>query len=348
MDEQKDDLATIRGWYAEDLRLRTPVRRNMAVVDAFAKVPRENFLGPGPWRILPDSRPDQPFVTPDDAPHWVYHDVLVSIDPERGLNNGMPSFWAHNLDHLDLRRGERVLQVGAGTGYYSALLAEIVGPDGQVTAVEHDAGLAARARRNLAPWRQVELVAGDGRAHDPGAVDAVVVFAGCTHPAPLWLDRLAEGGRLMMPLTAENWRGFVLRAVRVGDEFDAASIGGVGIFPCAGGRDEDAAKRLLRTLQDAYRDRVPATELPIRALHRGEPEAEDAEKVWYYAPGFWLERAVAAEAPAEPRLPEITSREIDRASAAAAPSLAAAVSATRLRPDGPAGPHSPSRAARAG
>ena len=52
-----DDLARMRGWYAEDLRLRTPVRRNLSVVEAFAAVPRENFLGPGPWRILPDASP---------------------------------------------------------------------------------------------------------------------------------------------------------------------------------------------------------------------------------------------------------------------------------------------------
>lgn len=350
-----DDLATIRSWYAEDLRLRTPVRLNMAVVDAFAKVPREHFFGPGPWQIRPDSRPHEPFTTPDGAPHWLYHDVLISIDPERGLNNGMPSFWAHNFDHIGLRPGQRVFQVGAGTGYYTALLAEIVGPTGRVVAVEYDAELAARALRNLAPWQHVEVVAGDGRTHDPGEVDVVVVFAGCTHPAPLWLDRLAEGGRLLMPLTANNWWGFMLRSIRRGETFDAATVSWVGIFPCAGGRDDDAAKRLLGTLQDEYRGRGSGTELPIRALHRGEPQAEDAEKVWYHAPGFWLERAIAApaELPDTPQ-PQAGIVEVARrrthatANAAVAPSLAAAVSATRLRPDGPAGPHSPSRAARAG
>ena len=282
------DTAIIRGWYAEDLRLRSPVLRNILIVEAFAAVPRERFLGPGPWRILPDVRPNQPFVTPDDAPHWVYHDVLVAIDPARGLNNGMPSFWAHNLDHLDFRRGERVLQVGAGTGYYSALLAEMTGPQGRVTAVEYDAELAARARVNLEPWSHVEVVSGDGRTHDPGEVDAVVVFAGSTHPAPLWLDRLADGGRLIMPLTGENRWGFMLRAIRHGNEFEAAAIGGVGIFPCAGGRDEEAAGRLERVLTDAFRRR--ALDIPIQALRRGEPAAEDVDRVWYQAPGFWLER----------------------------------------------------------
>ena len=248
----------------------------------------------------------------------------------------MPSFWAHNLDHLDLQRGERVLQVGAGTGYYSALLAEIVGPRGRVTAVEHDADAGRAGARTISrPGRQVEVVAGDGRAHDPGEVDAVVVFAGSTHPPPLWLDRLAEGGRLIMPLTAENWWGFVLRAIRHGDEFDAASIGWVGIFPCAGGRDEDAAKRLARTLQDEHRGRGSGGDLPIRALHRGEPRPDDAERS-----GTTRRGSGSSARPREPRSAELAAgvayREIDRASAAAAPSPAAAASATRSRPDGPA------------
>jgi protein-L-isoaspartate(D-aspartate) O-methyltransferase len=270
------------------LRLRSPILRNLSVVEAFAAVPRERFLGAGPWQILPDVRPNQPFLTPDDAPHWLYHDVLVAIDPARHLNNGMPSFWAHNLDHLDLQRGERVLQVGAGTGYYSAILAEMTGPHGRVTAVEYDAELATRARVNLEPWDHVEVVAGDGRAHDAGEVDAIVVFAGSTHPARLWLDRLADGGRLIMPLTAKDWWGFMLRAVRRQDAFEAAAIGGVGIFPCMGGRDEEAAGRLERILMGALRGR--AMDIPIQALHGGEPALGDADKVWYQAPGFWLER----------------------------------------------------------
>jgi protein-L-isoaspartate(D-aspartate) O-methyltransferase len=62
-----------------------------------------------------------------------------------------------------------------------AILAEIVGPDGRVTAVEYDEALAARARTNLGDWPQVEVVHGDGRNHDPGEVDVVIVFAGSTH-----------------------------------------------------------------------------------------------------------------------------------------------------------------------
>jgi protein-L-isoaspartate(D-aspartate) O-methyltransferase len=288
------DLPAMRRWYAESLRLRGLVTRNLSVIDAFAAVPREHFLGPGPWSVLSEYDFEKPFTTPDDAPHWLCHDVLVVIDRARGLNNGMPSFWAHKLDQLDLQGGERVLQVGAGTGYYAAVLAEIVGPDGRVTAVEYEPELAERARANLRPWSQAEVVGGDGRTHDAGEVDAIVVFAGSTHPAPLWLDRLAEGGRLIMPLTGDNRWGFMLRALRRGDRFDAAAIGGVGIYPCAGGRDDAASRRLTQAM--TMRFGQAAGNPPIRALHRGEPGAADTGRVWYQAPGFWLEYRPPADA----------------------------------------------------
>jgi protein-L-isoaspartate(D-aspartate) O-methyltransferase len=289
------DAAAVRRWYAEDLRLRAPVRRNLAIVDAFAAVPRERFLGPPPWRVLSDRRPDQPFVTPDGDPGWIYHDVLVTIDEARRLNNGSPSLWAASFDQLDLRRGQRVLQVGPGTGYYAAVRAEIVGPEGRVIAVEHDGDLAARARASLAPWANVEAVHGDGCTHDPGEVDIVIVCAGATHPAPRWLDRLAPGGQLLMPLTGASRWGFLLRVTRGRDpeasRFDATSIGPVGIFSCVGGRDEEAAVRLDAAL--AGLRRAPADAV-IAGLHRGEPGAADMDRVWYWGPGFWLERKAKA------------------------------------------------------
>jgi len=299
------DATALRQWYADDLRVRAPVRRNMAIVEAFAAVPRERFLGPPPWRVLSDRCPGQPFqTTPDGDPRWIYHDVLVTIDETRTLNNGAPSLWAASFDQLNLRRGQRILQVGAGTGYYAAVLAEIVGPDGRVVAVECDGDLAARARNALASWPNVEAVHGDGRTHDPGEVDVVIVCAGATHPAPLWLDRLVAGGQLLMPLTTNDWWGFLLRVTRGRDAdeglivlpearrsrlFAATSIGPVGIFPCAGGRDTAAAVRLQFALNE-LKGAPGRAGIPIEALHRGGPCAEDMGRVWYFGPGFWLER----------------------------------------------------------
>jgi protein-L-isoaspartate(D-aspartate) O-methyltransferase len=75
---------------------------------------------------------------------------LVAIDETRRLNNGQPSLWAQLFDVLDLAAGDHVIHVGAGQGYYSAILAEIVGPTGRVTAIEIDPNLATKARKNLA------------------------------------------------------------------------------------------------------------------------------------------------------------------------------------------------------
>ena len=69
--------------------------------------------------------------------------MLVVLDPARGLNNGSPSLHALMLHHLAVRPGDRVLHVGAGAGYYSAMLAELAGPEGSVIAIEYDPRLAA-------------------------------------------------------------------------------------------------------------------------------------------------------------------------------------------------------------
>ena len=84
--------------------------------------------------------------------------MLVAIDPVRHLNNGEPGFLAFLIDALELKAGERVAHIGCGTGYYSAILAEVVGKKGRVIAVEIDQKLAARAKRNLSPWRQVSVM----------------------------------------------------------------------------------------------------------------------------------------------------------------------------------------------
>src|SRR5262245_11002765 len=83
----------------------------------------------------------------------------------------------------------------AGVGYYTAILAEVAGPLGHITAIDVDADLAQRARIHLAPWPQVEVVTDDGGQLDTGPCDAIFVNAGATHPRPLWLEPLRPGGR---------------------------------------------------------------------------------------------------------------------------------------------------------
>ena len=109
------DLQAVRGWYAEELRYAAAVK-SPAVVRAFATVPREHFLGPGPWQICTGAAPDKYWSTEDADPRCVYHNVVIGMLPEKGLNNGQPGFWAYLFDRLDLAPGRRVLHLGCGAG----------------------------------------------------------------------------------------------------------------------------------------------------------------------------------------------------------------------------------------
>jgi protein-L-isoaspartate(D-aspartate) O-methyltransferase len=277
-----------RHWYAEGLRFAAAVK-SRAVIAAFAAVPREDFVGPGPWRILSPMAMAAYWTTEDADPRHLYHDVLIAIDEERRLNNGQPSLWARMYDQLELSRGGHVVHVGAGTGYYSAILAEIVGRAGRVTAIEIDPILAVQARENLgAAWPQATVVAADGFAYRPDRpADAIVVNAGVTHFSSVWLDTLAENGRLLVPLTsAERWGGFLMITRQDGDpyRYPANFVGRVGIIPCVGGRDPAAEERLKAAI-------ATSDFTAIRSLRRAPDEPDHT--CWLAGEGWWLSTAPA-------------------------------------------------------
>jgi protein-L-isoaspartate(D-aspartate) O-methyltransferase len=274
-------LAIARRWFAEELRYTGRVQ-SPAVVDAFAAVPRERFVGPGPWRVLSPMRLMEYWTTADADPRHLYHDVLIAIDEARRLNNGQPSLWARLYDELRLTRGSHVVHVGAGTGYYSAILAEIVGGMGEVTAIEIDPELAARARENLAAWPQVTVVAGDGFTFCPSRpADAIIVNAGVSHLSLAWLDPLAaNNGRLLVPLTTAGQVGASLLITRRPDEthrYLASFVSKIGMFSCVGGRDARAEARLKAALA---RSDFSA----IRSLRR--PPDEPDESCWLQGDGW--------------------------------------------------------------
>jgi protein-L-isoaspartate(D-aspartate) O-methyltransferase len=227
-----------------------------ALKAAFATVPREQFLGPGPWLIIPardEQRERVPAFTSDD-PRALYQDVLVSIDRSKGLNNGQPSALAHWIDALELKRGDRVFHAGCGVGYYTAILAEMVGPEGSVVAAEIDCRLAAQAKQNLADLPQVAVEAIDAVAAGTGMCDAMLINAGLTHPRLEWLERLKQGGRMVAPITAEpgdgGGNGIMLKVTRFASSFSARIVSFVSIYPCSTARDpglEPVVAKALRT-----------------------------------------------------------------------------------------------------
>ena len=98
----RHSIEEARRHYAEELRF-TARSGSRVIVDAFATVPRERFLGPGPWRVLSPMAMPEYWTTQDADPRHLYHDVLIAIDEERRLNNGQPSLWARMYDQLELR-----------------------------------------------------------------------------------------------------------------------------------------------------------------------------------------------------------------------------------------------------
>jgi protein-L-isoaspartate(D-aspartate) O-methyltransferase len=290
-DVTAEDVAAARRYFAQDLRLAGRVG-SVELIDAFSRVPRERFIGPGPWRIgarhfgmSMTMGPRLYQTVSGDDPRALYHDLLVALDEEQEINNGQPSLWAVIFDKLAVKPGEQILHVGCGTGYYSAILAELTG--GAVTGVEVDDALAARAREALQPWPNARVICASGAQFDAGPMDVIVVSAGLTHPLPAWLDALRPGGRLVFPLTvdgmsAASGAGAMLLVTRTtAAAFAAQFIMPVGFIHFQGGRAADANTRLMESLR-SRRAEITA----VRSLRR-EPHPADAE-CWLHGDGFCL------------------------------------------------------------
>jgi protein-L-isoaspartate(D-aspartate) O-methyltransferase len=313
-------LDDCRLFYAQEIRWAGNVNSS-ALVEAYARVPREKYLGPSPWQIgsadlraisvfgsgsMAYRKPDEPrdlakqgldaarklrmtYRTTDD-PRDLYHNVVVALDAAHDINNGQPSALALWIEALELKAGDRVYHLGCGVGYYTAIIAEVVGAGGSVVGSEVHPELAARAGENLACYPNVSVHAGDGAQFDPGACDAMLINAGVTHPHPLWLERLREGGRLVLPLTMTATptlgAGIMAKITRHAGAFSAELVSPVAIFSCSSVRDPQLepvlakalASRSLLKLQSARLDaHAPAETCVVHAsgvcLSSAEPAA---------------------------------------------------------------------------
>lgn len=251
-------LDDARQFYSDEVRIAANIR-SAALVAAYARVPRENFMGMPPWQIISQDTIAMAFIglagmgyLATENPLDLYHNVLVALDPAHYINNGQPSALGRWIDELELAPGDRVYHLGCGVGYYTAIMAEVVGSSGQVVASEVDPALAARAQENLTSYPNVLVHAGDGTALDPGPRDAIFINAGVTHPHPLWLERLSAHGRLVLPLTATMdstniaGTGIIARITRQENSFACRPVTTAGIFSCTSGRDPEMSAAIAR------------------------------------------------------------------------------------------------------
>lgn len=249
---------------------------NERLIAAFSSTPREHYLGVGPWQIFVGSGY---LPTVSDDPSLLYQDVLVGLATDRGINNGQPSLHARCLAACAPTFGESVVHIGAGTGYYTAVLAALVGSAGNVFAYEIEADLAERARNNLKHLSNVRVVASSAADAVLQKADVIYVNAGATHPLNSWLDALNIGGRLIFPLTPNEGFGVMLLVTRHSTtSYAACVVTRAGFIPCIGARNDAASKALSVAVETQS---IKA----VKSLHRN---TEPDDTAWCVGESWWL------------------------------------------------------------
>ena len=191
------DFARMRADLVDEL-VRDGHVRTAAVERAFRAVPREMFVT-------------------DDRQDAAYADAPLPIP--LGQTISAPSMIAIMLEEADLREGMKVLDVGTGSGYNAALLAEIVGPR-NVVSIERHRDLLAFARENLRnAGYEVQLAAGDGTlGYEPEApYDRIVVTAGAPRLAKSWIHQTKIGGRIVAPVGRSTFSQTLVTATKTAE-----------------------------------------------------------------------------------------------------------------------------------
>ena len=216
-----EDMTVLRERLVDQLvadeHLHTP-----RVEQAFRRVPRHLFL--------PGSDPAEAYLDRAIPTKW-------SGDGQPISSSSQPAIMARMLEQLQVERGQRVLEIGAGTGYNAALLAHLVGSAGTVTTIDIDDDTVDSARQHLraAGLPQVRVVSGDGAGGWPAEApyDRIIVTAAAADLPPAWSEQLAAHGRLVLPLVL----GWVQRSVAFTPQLThlaSVSIEECGFMPLRG------------------------------------------------------------------------------------------------------------------
>lgn len=208
--------------------------RDDRIAAAFRAVPRHLFL--------PDLDPAAAYADEAIPTRWAGGQPISS--------SSQPAIMAVMLEQLDVRPGARVLEIGAGTGYNAGLLARLAGPTGRVTTVDLDEDIVVQARLNLraAGVDGVTVVRADGAGGwaDTAPYDRIILTASAADLAPAWSAQLADGGRLVLPLSLRGVQRSVAFA-RTAGHLTSMSVVACGFMPLRG---EMAGAEPLRPVGD--------------------------------------------------------------------------------------------------
>jgi protein-L-isoaspartate(D-aspartate) O-methyltransferase len=187
--------------------------RNERVLAAMEKIPRHLFV-------------------PEDLRRAAYEDRPLPIG--EGQTISQPYIVALMTELLDPHAGDRILEIGAGSGYQAAILAELAS---EVITIERIPSVAAQARRNLslAGSRRVEVIVANGTLGYPAKApyQGILVTAGTPEVPPPLIGQLADGGRLVAPVGPHGIQELV-RVLREGEKIRRESHGGVVFVPLIG------------------------------------------------------------------------------------------------------------------
>jgi protein-L-isoaspartate(D-aspartate) O-methyltransferase len=209
------DFANLRARMVEK-QLRRRQIEDERVLGAMGEVPRELFV-PERWRAE------------------AYADQALPIGEEQTISQ--PWIVAAICQALALEGDEKVLEIGTGSGYSTAVIARLAS---HVVSVERHAPLARAAAASLAGLEvhNVEMMVGDGSrgVPDRAPFDAIAVHAAAPAPPPALLEQLADGGRMVVPVAVENGkeREELVLLTRRGERFETASIAPCRFVPLIG------------------------------------------------------------------------------------------------------------------
>jgi len=271
-----EKLPEYRHYYAQLLMQKLSLTDDEALRQAFQTVPREAFLGRGPWMVA-DLQGGY-VESPTDNPSFVYQDILFALIPEKGINNGSPSLHANNIANLNISRGESITHIGAGTGYYTAILAELTGANGVVTAYEYEPSLVEIGREPLKHWPQISIHQGSVFDTPLPLSDVIYVNAGTPQVETAWVHQLSDGGRLLFPLICSNGHGVMLMVLRRGNDYYASVTSRCHFIGCIGAHNEQASKNLEAMFRAAKADTI--TRLYLSAPARGQTALLSGDD-WY-------------------------------------------------------------------